>query len=53
LTDKQPSPACLTLLDDRIVTPFQEFHARVVNNAQDRRIAKATQQQPQQQQQQT
>ena len=30
------------MLDDGIITPLQVYHARIVNNAQDRRIAKAT-----------
>ena len=30
------------LLDNGIVTPMRVFHARVVDNAQDRRITKAT-----------
>ncbi len=30
------------LLDDRMVTPLRVFHACVVDNAQDRRITKAT-----------
>jgi hypothetical protein len=41
--------ALQTLLDDGIVTPLQAFHAHVIDNPQDRRIAKATQQQQQQQ----
>ena len=34
--------ALKTLLDSGIVTPMRVFHARVVDNAQDRRITKAT-----------
>ena len=34
--------ALKTLLDNGIVTPMRVFHARVVDNAQDRRITKAT-----------
>jgi hypothetical protein len=34
--------ALKTLLDDGIVTPLRTFHARIINSAQDRRIAKAT-----------
>ena len=34
--------ALKTLLDDGIITPLRVFHARVINNAQDPRITKAT-----------
>jgi hypothetical protein len=34
--------ALKTLLDDGIITPLQVYHARIANNAQDRRITKAT-----------
>jgi hypothetical protein len=34
--------ALKTLLDDGIVMPLWAFHARIINSAQDRRIAKAT-----------
>jgi hypothetical protein len=34
--------ALKTLLDSGIITPLEVFHARVVDNAQDRRITKAT-----------
>ena len=34
--------ALKTLLDNGIVMPMQVFHARIVDNAQDRRITKAT-----------
>ena len=34
--------ALKTLLDDGIAMPMRIFHARVIDNAQDRRIAKAT-----------
>ena len=34
--------ALKTLLDDGIVMPLRAFHTRIINSAQDRRIAKAT-----------